>query len=198
MSKKFLETIKIEDGKIFHLSYHQRRVEEVFHSFGKSGMLHLEEFIENIPPEGLYRCRVVYDLALRVWVEFIPYVKREVKTLKPIFDDSISYDKKYLNREVIDALFGEKGNCDDILIVKNGFICDTSIANIALYDNNHWVTPKEPLLKGTTRRRYIEEGLLEEKEIKFGDIGNFSKIALMNAMIDFDIIPKDNLEDILC
>ena len=55
---------------------------------------------------------------------------------------------------------------DDILIVKNGLLTDTSIANIALYDGNDWYTPLHPLLKGTKRAELLDKGVLKEKEIK--------------------------------
>lgn len=73
------------------------------------------------------------------------------------------------------------------MIIKNGLISDTTIANIAIYLDGIWITPKKPLLKGTTRDRYLKEGKLIEKDISAEDL-KASKIALMNAMIDFDIL----------
>ena len=77
-------------------------------------------------------------------------------------------------------------------------ITDTSIANIAFYDGEKWLTPKRPLLKGTTRARYLKSGLVIEKDIFVDDIKLFTKVALMNAMIDFDIMAEDNIEDKIC
>ena len=53
-----------------------------------------------------------------------------------------------------------------------------------------WITSKNCLLKGTTRNRLLEEKFLIEKDISIKMLKKASKIALMNAMIDFDI--KDN------
>ena len=69
---------------------------------------------------------------------------------------------------------------------------------MAFYDGNTWVTPSSALLEGTTRKRLLESGKIVLKEIKVEEIKGFQKIALMNAMIDFDIIAQDNLEDIIC
>ena len=61
MSKTFLETIKILDGEIFHISYHQKRYENTLSKFNILKTDQLKDFL-NPPKDGLYRCRVVYDL----------------------------------------------------------------------------------------------------------------------------------------
>ena len=53
-----------------------------------------------------------------------------------------------------------------------------------------WITSKNCLLKGTTRARLLEEKFLIEKDISVKMLEKASKIALMNAMIGFDI--KEN------
>ena len=77
-------------------------------------------------------------------------------------------------------------------------VTDTSIANIALYNDGLWFTPKKPLLEGTTRARLLNAGKIIEKDIAVEDLNNYSRVALMNAMIDFDIITKYNLKDMTC
>ena len=87
-------------------------------------------------------------------------------------------------------LFLKKEDCDEIIIIKNSIVTDTSIANIAIFDGNIWLTSKNCLLKGTTRNRLLEDKFLVEKDITINMLKKASKIALMNAMIDFDI--KEN------
>lgn len=194
MKTKYLETIKALDGIVYNLEYHQSRLEAVLRSLGRREFHNLQEHL--LPPsDGLYRCRVVYDEETLL-VTYHPYQKRIINRLKIIYDDTIEYDKKYANREEIDKLFLLRENCDDILIVKNSLITDSSIANIALYDGKEWVTPKSPLLKGTTRARLLAESKIVEKEILITEIESYSKVALMNAMVDFDIIAVDNVRKI--
>ena len=81
-----------------------------------------------------------------------------------------------------------------MIFVKNGIVTDTSIANIAIYYENSWITSKKCLLKGTTRARLIEEKKLIEKDISLEMLKNASQIALMNAMIDFDIIKNHSFK----
>ena len=87
-------------------------------------------------------------------------------------------------------LFIKKDSYDEIIIVKNGIVTDTTIANIAIFYDEVWITSKNCLLKGTTRNRLLEDKFLVEKDITVNMLKKASKIALMNAMIDFDI--KEN------
>ncbi len=185
---KLFETIRCEDGKVFNIEWHQRRYEESIQSFKRYVKLQLKDYIQP-PALGLYRCKVVYSNEGIESVEYFPYKKREIKTLKLVEDNSIEYDLKFLDRSNIEQLFEKKGECDEIVIVKNGLLTDTSIANIALFDGSRWYTPKNSLLLGSTQARYIEAGVLTPIEIKKEDLANFSRLALLNAMIDFDIMP---------
>jgi 4-amino-4-deoxychorismate lyase len=196
VSKKFLETIKALDGLTYHLEYHQRRLERVLKSINAQSFHNLAELLSP-PKDGLYRCRVVYD-AKSIEIEYILYKKREIRTLKVKESDTIEYSFKYEERDSLEELFKQKELCDDILIIKNGYVTDTSIANVAFFDGEFWLTPKSPLLCGVTRERLIEEGMLVVEDIRVQDIKRYKKIALMNAMIDFDIIAEENLGDIIC
>ena len=177
----FFETIKCEDYEIFNLEYHQKRVAR---TIGIN--INLQDYIYPISEE-LLRCKVVYDKDEILDVLYFPYNKREINSFKIIFDDNIDYSKKYLNRDELDSLFAQRGHCDEIIIVKAGIVTDTSIANIAIFYDGVWITSKNSLLNGTTKDRLIEEKKLIEKDISVDMLKNSSKIALMNAMIGFDI-----------
>jgi 4-amino-4-deoxychorismate lyase len=140
------------------------------------------------PPDNtLYRCRIVYD-DTSLNIEYIPYKKREIKSLQAIQADGLDYALKYADRTDLDRLFAQKGDADDILIIQNGLITDTSIANIAFFDGTKWLTPKHPLLKGTTRARLLDEKKIFESDIYIDDLKKFTHFALLNAMIGFDEI----------
>ncbi len=186
MKNSFLETIKCVDGKIFNLGYHQERYETVLNSLGIKDIKKLENYIE-APKIGVFRCRLVYSLD-EMNVSYHEYKKREISSLKIIFDNEIDYSMKFTHRDEIDKLYAQRADCDDILIIKNLLVTDTSIANIAFYKDNRWITPKKPLLEGTTRARLLNEGKLIKADIKVQELRSFSKVALLNAMIDFDIL----------
>ena len=98
------------------------------------------------------------------------------------------YNYKYAKRTTFDTLLNNHPDADEILIEKEGFLTDTSIANIAFYDGTHWFTPKNPLLEGTTRARLLDEKFLHTREIRRSDIPHYTHVALMNAMIGFKIL----------
>lgn len=187
MDIKYFETIKCDDYEAFNLEYHNRRVAN---TIGLN--LNLQEYIY-APSNQLLRCKVIYTQEGIEDVQYYKYQKREIKSFKVVIDDKIEYSKKYLDRSSLDNLFNQKKNADEIIIIKNGFVTDTTIANIAIFDGSNWISPKSPLLYGTTRARLIEEKIIFEKDITFDMLKKAKKIALMNAMIDFDILEDYSL-----
>jgi 4-amino-4-deoxychorismate lyase len=181
--KELLETIKIEDGQVMNIEWHNRRCnrsrEELF---GTSIPLNLESFITP-PPEGLYRCRKLYNQEVTS-VEYLPYSIKLPSSFK-VVKSQIEYSHKYSNRRELNALLHP--SFDEIIIEKNGLLTDTSIANIAFYNETHWVTPRRPLLQGTMREKLLTKGFLISKDIKISEIKEYSHFALMNAMIGFQI-----------
>ncbi|MBU1927704.1 aminotransferase class IV family protein [bacterium] len=196
MKHKFFETIKVLDGQIFHLEYHQKRYESVLESLGIVEYKNLLEHL-NPPKKGLFRCKIIYD-ENSFDVSYYEYTKRDIKSLKLVYDDSIQYTCKSTDRESLDALFKLRESCDDVLIVKNSLLTDTSIANVAFYRDGSWYTPKRALLKGTTRARLLQEKKIVEEDIYVKDLKNYTGIALLNAMIEFDIITQENAGEIIC
>jgi len=184
MSEQYFETIKCDDYEVFNLKYHKQRIAN---TVGLN--ISLEEYIYP-PSKELLKCKVIYDNSGIIDISYTPYKIRKVESLKLIYDDNIVYKYKSTNRDAIDKLYIKKENHDDILIVKNGFITDTSIANIAIMLDNIWYTPKTTLLNGTSRARYIDEKIIFEKDISVEDYHRATKVALMNAMIDFYILKK--------
>ena len=186
VSPLLLETIKIEDGKIHNLAYHQKRCEYSRQTlFGSHDTLELASFI-NVPAKGLYRCRILYEKTFHS-VSYIPYTPKEINALK-IVTSNIKYDFKYANREAFNTLLQANQDVDEVIIEKEGFLTDTTIANIAFYDGEQWVTPKKPLLQGTMRAKLIDEGLLKTADISKEDLPKYTHVALMNAMIGFKIL----------
>jgi 4-amino-4-deoxychorismate lyase len=182
----FFETIKIENSKIQNLKYHNLRLNQTIKSVYKEDSdINLYHDI-NIPDNQAYRCKVIYSNKIEQ-ITLMPYVKRKFNSFKIIKSD-LEYPYKSTNRSEIDELFKKRGNCDDIIICKDGLLRDTSIANIALYDGETWYTPKNPLLKGTVREKLIKNKIITEKEIKVQYIKNIVSFAIMNALVGFQEI----------
>ena len=161
----FIETIRIEDGQIYNLDYHTERFNETRAAFWKdSTPLDLREFISPPTLNGIHKCRIVYGKEVEE-VTYAPYQMRQVSSLHLVVSDTIDYTYKSAHREELNALYAQKGMADDILIVRNGYLTDTSIANVALYDGDTWFTPAHPLLRGTKRSEFLDRQLIVEKDI---------------------------------
>jgi 4-amino-4-deoxychorismate lyase len=91
----------------------------------------------------------------------------------------------------------ERGVGDDILIIRQGLITDTSYCNILFFDGVRWVTPDEPLLRGTKRTALIEHGNVFPLRIAYGDLNYFSHFMLVNALLDFDVSRAIDISGIL-
>lgn len=187
-SPLLFETIKIANATTLNLSWHQKRVDFTFGSLFKgTTALRLQDLIE-IPDQystGIFRCKFIYNE--KEWsTEFSQYTPRQVKTLKLIDGNGIAYPHKFNDRSAIDLLYDQRGECDDVLIVNDGYITDTSIANILFSDGKNWFTPSTPLLPGTTRARLLDAGRVCETEITIYNYRDFSHFMLINALNDFD------------
>ena len=189
----FFETIKIQEGKVCNIEWHQKRYERTLKHFGAKKIYALKDLIKQPKESDTLRCKLVYTPQNIESITYTPYQKRFISSLKLIEAD-IDYSFKYLDRSSLDALFNKKEECDDVLIVKDGLITDTSIANVAFFDGTKWFTPRKPLLAGTSRACHIASGRLEEADITPAMLERFSKIALLNAMIDFDIMPIKEIQ----
>jgi 4-amino-4-deoxychorismate lyase len=183
-----LESIKLENGEFQNLFYHEQRMNRSLKLLcGEQEHFDLEKFLEKVeqPKQGLYKCRIVYDDYSKE-VEFLPYSFKDIKTLRIIEHDRISYEFKYADRKTLNRLFDLRKNCDDILIVKRGFVTDSSYSNIVFKKDNHWYTPWSALLKGTMRSYLLERNLIREEEIRVEDLETFQYFKLINAMMGFD------------
>ncbi|MBE0640105.1 MAG: aminotransferase class IV [Bacteroidales bacterium] len=186
---QFLETIRVENRVLQHLEYHQQRMERTVKEFFPlsetpvlTDLVAIPDWIE----KGTYKCRVIFSEAIEK-IEFEKYFPRRINTLKIVKDDEVDYSFKFANRSKLNQLLSHKGACDDILIVKNGLVTDTSYSNILLYDGSIWVTPDHPLLPGTCRQRLLDNHHVTSREITINDLRKFRNFMLINAMLDFDV-----------
>lgn len=195
---QLLETIKCKDGILFNMEFHQSRFEKAQKEYlGISPKINLidEIAVPEFAKNGLIRCRVTYSKQIDS-IEFFPYQFRKINSMKLIEHNEIDYRFKYSDREKLDLLFEERGNCDDIIIVKNGYLTDSFVANLVLFDGEKWWTPDTPLLLGTQRAKLIQEKKIFESRITINDFSKYKKIGLINALNDFEEMQFVSIENI--
>lgn len=185
---RLLETIQMHNGLAKRLSYHNERMNRSRHQMMCAvGDIYLEEVLK-IPEEyrkGIVKCRVLYDEQVSK-IEFEHYRERKVDSFH-LVETQMTYEHKFEDRQQFDELKSPFSPSSEIILVKNGFITDTSYSNLVFKDQNgKWLTPNTPLLLGTQREFLLDEGIIEESEIKMSDLDQFTHFMMINAMLDFN------------
>lgn len=194
-----VETLRIENGNIRNPGFHNERMSRSLYGiYGIRKIADIRSMID-IPDhamKGIFKCRLLYDNN-SFSAEYLPYSFRSPASLKIVFEDNICYPYKYVNRSRIDALYDKRSDCDDIIIIKSGLVTDSSCSNLIFRDSDGaWHTPSSFLLAGTKRASLLQSGLICETRIKYMDIGKYSEVRLINAMLDIDdteSIPVDRI-----
>ena len=179
------ESIRVEGGQAYLLHYHQARIERSYRQlFQKKCPWKLTTILPELPTTGLHKLRFLYNKRAFSF-EIAPYEARKIKSLKCVEINTYNYDLKFTDRSGIDQAFALRGDCDDVLMTKNGFLTDTSYCNILLFDGTNLITPEKPLFKGVQREYLLDEKIINVGEIHERDLNNYESFMLVNAMLVF-------------
>lgn len=182
---QFIESIKIENGKVFLLNFHQKRVNETFAHFGKKNSLDLFKILEKtvLNENGLFKMRIIYDLDGKYETELIPYHFKKLNTFELVENNTLDYSFKFEDRKVF-AQMKSTSESEEIIIVKNNFITDSSYSNLLFLKDKQWFTPHTYLLNGVQRQHLLSMKKIEETEISLKNIQEFSHFQIINALND--------------
>ncbi len=184
------ESIRIENGVPENLTLHIARMHQsCLQVIGKDLTFDPSRIIKTPPVKGVLKCRLEYNHT-DFTTKFESYHPRQIQSLRLVNADDISYAHKFTDRQKLQQLFDSRGDFDDILIVKNNLITDTSIGNILLFRSKQWVTPANPLLKGTMRQLLLESNQIKEEEITVNDLRKFKLFRPINAMVGLTLHPQ--------
>ncbi|REC75372.1 aminodeoxychorismate lyase [Chryseobacterium elymi] len=197
---QFIESVKVEDQEIFLLELHQKRINQTFAHFGKEGSIDLAKIFKNLEhdEDGLFKLRLSYDLDKKVRTMMIPYAIPEIQSFQLVENNSFDYSFKFEDRKELDKM-KMKSKAEEIIIVKNNHITDTSFSNILFLKGKDWFTPTTYLLNGVQRQSLLKHKKIKETEISLQNIKQFSHFQLINAMNDFDdmfIYPIDRITNL--
>jgi 4-amino-4-deoxychorismate lyase len=186
---RFVESLCLQNGKLMHLDYHLRRMRLTLAAHSIKADKSLFEFASGIEYEhyrtGKFKVRIIYSGSIEK-IEVKPYKMKVIKSLRKVYSD-IEYTYKYADRTgILSLLPADLNDNEDILIIKNGCVTDSSYSSIAFYQDGVWFLPDTPLLISTSRMRLVENGSAVITRIKEEDIFNYSKVSIFNAMVNFD------------
>lgn len=182
---QFVETICVKDGVARNLHYHLERMNRTIREFFPNRAVVTEEdlFCDIPTVDGLQKARLVYDGRGIVERSFAPYTMRNIQRIAVVEDDSISYAWKSTDRSMLIKQREKAPAYDEVIIVKEGCITDTSYTNLCFFDGKEWFTPDTPLLPGTMRQALLDQGRIKEKRIRIEDLRQYQSVSLINAMI---------------
>ncbi len=184
-----LETIRVENGIAENLNLHLDRMRRSYYFLFKKklpfDLINTVNNNVNQSSNGLQKCRVVYNKNL-IGFKITDYKIPMIKSVRLVEDNSIDYKFKYENRSNINKLFDLRGNTDDVIIVKNGLITDSSYANLLFFDGDRWVTPEKPLLAGVQRQKLLDNKTIYCHNITPDNLKSFQKLRFINAMLRFE------------
>lgn len=195
----FLETIKIENGEICNFDLHQRRLAETAYKHFKTEPT-LSINLSDIPEElrdKTVKCRVLYADEI-ISVEFHAYQPKQIRSLQIVEDNDIIYNYKFADRGALNRLLEKKEGADEIIIVKNGKITDSSYSNLVFETpEGELFTPITYLLNGTKRQFLLKQGIISEKDIYVADLRQFKRVYFINAMLDLEDNILVNIDNVL-
>ena len=202
----YIETIRLENGRFHLLELHQLRmaatIREVYgNNIAVPDIKDTLDIITDIPSDGIYKCRIVYDKEIHD-IELQPYTPRNVRSLKVVEAPvGLDYHLKSCDRTALSSLASLKGDCDEVIILKEGLITDTSYTNLIFHSNERLYTPRTPLLKGVMRSSLLNNGVIHETDIRPEDIHpdnrlGITEVSLINAMLPLGSGPIIPIRDI--
>lgn len=185
---EFIETVAVKDGRWQQPERHERRLNATRTAFFGGGHPVFRLAQISVPPaaaQGIFKCRIRYDGRIRQ-VDFEPYAPRPVRSLQAVESPGLNYRYKYADRSALDALYAERGRCDDVLMLQDGYVTDGRYANVAVWDGENYYTPRTCLLDGTKRQALLAQGVLQEIDLRFSDLKRFKRLFFINAMLDLE------------
>jgi 4-amino-4-deoxychorismate lyase len=184
-----IETIAVKNRQFKNIEYHEARLNKTRKElWGYSDYWKLEELI-NIPnnvSHDLHKCRLAYGEKIDN-IRWEPYTPRTIRKIRIVHHNTVDYSFKYDQRPQLNDLYAQRGDADEILIIKKGMVTDSFYCNVAFLDGEDWYTPKTYLLPGTQRALLLDSGVIREADISEKDIQKFSHIKLFNAMLGWDL-----------
>lgn len=176
------ESIRVEEGQAHLLPYHQERVERSYRQFYKKKCpWKLGSLLPDLPATGLHKLRFLYnDHAFSF--EIALYEAKSITSLKLVEIDDYRYDLKFSDRSFLNNAYAQRGNCDDVLMTRKGYLTDTSYCNILLFDGTDWVTPAEPLFEGVQRQYLLDQKRIVLRQIHTRDLSQYQGYQLVNAL----------------
>lgn len=186
---RYIETICICDGHPLLLPLHIRRMQRTAREkgFALPPLPDLAHLCPSALTSGTTKCRLLYNVEGIAEIDFTPYIPREINSLRIIEAPSeLDYHLKYADRSALHRLLDQRGEADDVLIIRDGLLTDTSYTNLILRFGEQLLTPRRPLLEGVQRQHLLQAGIVHQADLRMEDLQRSDEILLINAMLPLE------------
>ncbi|WP_160692376.1 aminotransferase class IV [Clostridium sp. C2-6-12] len=194
--KGVFETILWKDKPIF-LDEHLKRLNGALEAIG---MFPLEEvelrlYLDKLNINNKAVKITVTPLNIIITQRNLPYkeedynkgMKLTVSKVRRNSTSRLCYIKSTCYIEnLIEKEEGKKKGFDDVIFLnENGYVTETSCANIFIVKNNEIFTPRieDGLLDGIIRRKLIESFMVQQKSITFEELKKSDEVILTNSLM---------------
>lgn len=182
----FLETIRIDHGVVQLLDAHQRRLSHVFSFHYPNIEPHDLSALawDDIPSDGIYKCRILYNSS-QLHRQFIPYEKKSINSV--VFEEGVvNYPFKYSFRLPWNIWADHAQDSQEVIVVSDGLIRESTYANVAFQIDGQWLTPTEPIFHGVMREYLIAQKTITPSKLSISDVMRSDSVRLFNAMMPWD------------
>jgi 4-amino-4-deoxychorismate lyase len=185
---RFFESIAILNGQARNLNFHQFRIDQTFKKFYPHTESHHLEYLlakEIKTDHPLLKCKFSYnDKSFKFYT--LPYKQKSFQGFQLIRCNNLQYDYKFTDRSNLDKLTNLIPDENQIIIVRNNLLTDSTFSNLIFFDNYRWLTPAKPLLEGTMRSSLLAELRIYEELISTDHLHLFKSFKLINALNSID------------
>ncbi|KGN82434.1 hypothetical protein HQ35_02445 [Porphyromonas cangingivalis] len=190
-SSTLIETFEVVRGVLQRIDLHHKRMCRSGHKHGfcPPSLQEVTSTIcnlirrDNLSKHPSLRCTVEYRTNI-IGCRAIPYRIRDIHALLLIEStDSIEYADKWSDRTCFDPLSALCTKGQEPLIIRENLLTDTTYTNVVIERNGEYLTPDRPLLAGTRRQYYLDQGLIRTANLTIQDTLEADRIHLINAMM---------------
>jgi para-aminobenzoate synthetase/4-amino-4-deoxychorismate lyase len=191
---KLLETMLLDDGEIFLLERHLKRLAESAEYFDvKIDLNEIRGHLRNLRFECPTRIRLLLNKAGEFNVEAAScrWAQRQdaastlVLAREPVDSGDVFLYHKTTNRAVYEKAKADFPEADDVLLFnERGEVTESCIANVVVELDGRKVTPPVScgLLAGTFRDQLLSHGEIEEGVVTLADLRRADSVWLINSV----------------
>ncbi len=194
--KMFVETLRFDDGEVRDFEAHLSRLSLTMHDFHatKPDTSVIMSHLGTIPSKGIFKVRIVYASDI-LRIETIPYKPLLRRSISLVCADNISYSHKYYDRHAITDLQIRSG-CDDIIMLNDGNVSDSAVANLVFESDEGLFTPDTPMLRGIAISKLLRERRVCQRRITVDSLCQYRLVHFVNTMCTIGELPPFPLGDI--